>query len=207
MAMQPATASSINVAILAKAPIPGLTKTRLIPTIGAHAAAVLQERLTGHTVETALAATVGPVTLWCTPDARHDSFRELVLRHRIALKQQPAGDLGARMRAAINGRTLVIGTDCPALTPELLRAAARALDTADVVLIPAEDGGYVLIGARAAYPALFTGMTWGSATVLAETRVRMQASGLVSTEFPTLWDVDTEADLARFERQFPEFAL
>jgi len=207
MAMQPATASSINIAILAKAPFPGLAKTRLIPAIGAHAAAVLQERLTGRTVETALAATVGPVTLWCTPDASHGSFRELVLQHRIALKRQPAGDLGVRMLAAMNGPTLVIGTDCPAFTSELLRAAARALDTADVVLIPAEDGGYVLIGARAAYPALFTGMTWGSATVLAETRVRAQASGLVSTEFPTLWDVDTEADLARFERQFPEFAL
>jgi len=207
MTMRPATANSVNVAILAKAPIPGLAKTRLIPSIGAHATAVLQERMTERAVETALAAAVGPLTLWCAPDASHVSFHELVLRHRIALKQQPAGDLGVRMLAAINGPTLVIGTDCPAFTPELLRAAASALANTDVVLIPSEDGGYVLIGARAAYPALFTGMTWGSATVLAETRGRAQASGLTLSELPTLWDVDTEADLARFERQFPEFAL
>jgi glycosyltransferase A (GT-A) superfamily protein (DUF2064 family) len=130
-----------------------------------------------------------------------------VLRHRFALKRQPAGDLGARMLAAMHGPTLVIGTDCPAFTPETLHAAARALANTDVVLIPAEDGGYVLIGARAAYPALFTGITWGSAAVLAETRTRVQASGLTSTELPTIWDVDTEADLARFEWQCPELAL
>lgn len=205
--MRPANAKSVNVAILAKAPIPGIAKTRLIPSIGAHAAAVLQERLTARTVETALAAAVGPLTLWCAPDSSHVSFRDLALRHGIALKRQPEGDLGARMHAAMHGPTLVIGSDCPAFTPEKLRAAASALGDADVVLIPAEDGGYVLIGARAAYPALFTGMAWGSATVLAETRARVQASGLTSTELPTLWDVDTEADLDRFERLCPELAL
>lgn len=160
---------------MAKAPIPGLTKTRLIPSIGAHAAAVLQERLTEHAVVTALAATVGSATLWCAPDPSHASFRELVARHKITLKRQLEGDLGQRMLAAMNGPTLVIGTDCPALTAGDLRAAAKALRDADVVLVPAEDGGYVLIGARAAYAELFTGITWGTATVLAETKARCHA--------------------------------
>ena len=70
--------SRVAIAIMAKAPIPGLAKTRLIPSIGAHAAAVLQERLTERTVATALAANIGPVTLWCAPDPSHASFRELV---------------------------------------------------------------------------------------------------------------------------------
>src|SRR6185437_13648398 len=144
------------------------------------------------------------VTVWCAPDPTHRSFREL----GVALKRQPEGDLGARMLAAFsNTPTLVIGTDCPALTPTHLRAAAQALDTHDVVLIPAEDGGYVLIGAKRPHPELFEAMTWSVPTVLAETRGRIAALGLSAAEFVTLWDVDTETDLARMERQFPELAL
>ena len=201
---------NVAVAIMARAPVPGLTKTRLIPSIGAHAAAVLQERLTERTVATALAAAIGPVTLWCAPYPSHASFRDLVVRLRVTLKQQAEGDLGARMLAAMaaSGRpTIVIGTDCPAFTPEHLRAAAHAMRDADVVLIPAEDGGYVLIGARGAHPQLFSGIAWGTPTVLTETRARIAALGLKSIELPALWDIDTEADLARFEVMFSEMAL
>jgi uncharacterized protein len=195
---------------MAKAPIPGLTKTRLIPSIGAHAAAALQERMTERTVVTALAATIGPVTLWCAPDPSHVSFRELVARHKITLKRQSDGGLGQRMLAAMaanTSATLVIGSDCPAFMPGHLRAAAQALRGADVVLIPAEDGGYVLIGARAAHRELFNGANWGTSTVFAETRARVKAIGLTSVELPMLWDVDTENDLARMEREIPELSL
>jgi rSAM/selenodomain-associated transferase 1 len=205
-----ASANSVTIAILAKAPIPGLTKTRLIPSIGAHAAAILQERLTERTVATALAAAVGAVTLWCAPDPSHPSIRDLVTRHAVTLKRQPNGDLGARMLAAMAASghsTLVIGTDCPAFTADNLRVAAHALRDADVVLIPAEDGGYVLIGARVAHPQLFSGIAWGTASVIIETRERIAALGLTCRELPALWDVDTEADLARCERLFPEMAL
>jgi rSAM/selenodomain-associated transferase 1 len=203
--------SGVAIAILAKAPIPGLTKTRLIPSIGAHAAAVLQERLTERALATALGSGVGSVTLWCTPDIGHTSFRELVTRHKVPLKRQPYGKLGARMLAAMTasaGPTLVIGTNCPALTAEHLRSAADALrDGADVVLIPAEDGGYVLIGARVEQPKILAGVTWGTATVLAETRARIFGLGLTCIELLALWDVDTENNLARAEREHPELAL
>ncbi|HEV2629334.1 MAG TPA: TIGR04282 family arsenosugar biosynthesis glycosyltransferase [Pseudolabrys sp.] len=193
-----------DIAILAKAPVPGFAKTRLIPAIGAHAAAVLQERLTERAVATARDATIGDVTVWCAPDTRHRSFRDL----DVTLRPQPEGDLGARMLAAFGARpTLVIGTDCPALTAAHLRDAADALATHDVVLIAAEDGGYVLIGARAPHPELFVEMTWSVPSVLAETRARIAALGLTSRELPPLWDVDTEDDLARMEREFPELAL
>jgi rSAM/selenodomain-associated transferase 1 len=193
-----------SISILAKAPVPGAAKTRLIPAIGAHAAAVLQERLTERAVATARAAALGDVAVWCAPDSTHRSFRDL----GVALKRQPDGDLGARMLAAFQGApTLVIGTDCPALTAAHLRDAAAALTEHDVVLIPAEDGGYVLIGARAPHPELFAGMTWSVPTVLAETRARIAARGLSCAELPALWDVDTEDDLARMERAFPELAL
>jgi uncharacterized protein len=208
--MPAAKTSSVAVAILAKAPIPGTAKTRLIPSIGAHAAAVLQERLTERAIETAMAADIGPLTLWCTPDLVHASFQDLAARMPVVLKQQPDGGLGARMLGAIaagDGPTVVIGTDCPAFTAEILRAAAKSLDDADVVLIPAEDGGYVLIGARVAHPHLFSCIAWGSASVMQETRARIAALGLTAIELPALWDVDTEADLARCQKMFPEMAL
>ena len=205
------TDTSVTIAILAKAPIPGAVKTRLIPTIGAHAAAVLQERLTERAIATALAADVGPVTLWCSPDATHSTFLKLVMQQRIVLKRQPEGDLGARMLAATaagNGPVLVIGTDCPALTELHLRGAANALrEGNDVVIIPAEDGGYVLIGTRTPQPAIFADIAWGTNTVLAETHARIMEQRLVLSEQPPLWDVDTEADLARLERELPELKL
>ena len=124
------------------------------------------------------------------------------------MRPQPEGDLGARMLAAIGERpTLVIGTDCPALTPAHLQEAAVALTRADVVLIPAADGGYVLIGARKPQPALFDNMAWGTDTVLAETRARVAALGLACIELDPLWDVDTESDLTRMEREHPALAL
>ena len=200
----------VAIAVLAKAPIPGVAKTRLIPSIGAHAAAVLQERLTERAVETAVAADIGPVTLWCAPDLMRVSFQDLAAQFPIVLKQQPDGDLGTRMLgalAAAQGPVLVIGTDCPAFTAEILRTAAKALQQADVALIPAEDGGYVLIGARAVHPELFSGIAWGTAAVMQETRARIATLGLNVIELPTLWDVDSEDDLVRFEKLFPEMAL
>jgi rSAM/selenodomain-associated transferase 1 len=211
MVMPAANGDQVAIAILAKAPVPGLAKTRLIPSIGAHAAAVLQERLTERTIVTALAANIGPVTVWCTPDTSHGTFRELATRYKIKLKRQPDGDLGQRMLAAIlanDGPTLVIGSDCPAFTPECLNAGARALhDGADVVLTAAEDGGYVLIGMRIKQSQLFTNVSWGTTKVLAETRARVNALRLVSVELPPLWDVDTEDDVARMEHAYPELSL
>ena len=205
------TDSPVSIAILAKAPVPGLVNTRLIPTIGAHAAAVLQERLTERAIATSLAAEVGPVTLWCSPDATHSTFLKLVMQQRIVLKRQPEGDLGARMLAATaasTGPVLVIGTDCPALTELHLRGAANALrEGNDVTIIPAEDGGYVLIGTQMPQPAIFSGIAWGTNTVLAETRARIIEQRLGLTEQPPLWDVDTEAEYARLEREFPELKL
>jgi rSAM/selenodomain-associated transferase 1 len=196
-----------RVAILAKAPRPGLAKTRLIATIGAHAAAILQERLTDRTVDTACASALGPVTLWAT-DPAHRSFADLAARHPLTLRRQPEGDLGARMLATMqDGPTLVIGTDCPALTADHLQTAAQALTGSDVVLIPAEDGGYVLIGTNAPQPKLFSSVDWGTPQVLVQTRQRVRDAGLICRELDALWDVDAPADLDRLERAYPELAL
>ncbi|HMJ28954.1 MAG TPA: TIGR04282 family arsenosugar biosynthesis glycosyltransferase [Xanthobacteraceae bacterium] len=189
------------VAVLAKAPIAGFAKTRLIPVLGARGAAVLQERLVERAVETACAAAIGPVTLWTTPDESHPVFQSIGARLGITLARQADGDLGARMLAAItaaNTCVLLIGSDCPALTLDHLRAAADVLrDRAPAVVIPAEDGGYALIGLRTSEPALFSDMPWSTPLVMNETRRRLRTLGLTWHEPVTLWDVDLPQDLER----------
>src|SRR5262249_31335791 len=182
----------VAIAILANAPLPGLAKTRLAPVLGADGAANLQARFIARTVTTAQSAAVGPVTLWVASDLRHPVFQTIAARRGVALAAQPEGDLGARMMAAVeaaNGPAIVVGTDCPPLTPEHLQAAAQALvDGIDVVIIPVDDGGYGLIGMRRPQPALFEGMTWSTSFGMAETRRRLIALGLFSRAPPVPGD-------------------
>ncbi len=119
---------------------------------------------------------------------------------------QPQGDLGARLHTAFllhgaHGPLLMIGTDCPALQAQQLREAARRLlDGRDAVFIPAEDGGYVLIGLRRPRPLLFADMPWSTDRVMALTRERAAAAGLDAFELPALWDVDRPEDLPRLHK-------
>jgi len=199
--MSPVNSDPVAIAILAKAPLPGLAKTRLAPVLGADGAANLQARFIAHTVATAQSAALGPVTLWVAPDPHHPVFQAIAAPPGVALAAQPEGDLGARMMAAVEaarGPVIVVGTDCPALTPEHLRAAARSLvDGIDVVIIPVDDGGYGLIGMQRPQPALFEGMIWSTSSVMAETRRRLSRLGLSWREPARLWDVDRPADLDR----------
>jgi uncharacterized protein len=196
-----AMSEQVAIAILAKAPVPGFAKTRLIPALGAERAALLQARLIERSAATACAAALGAVTLWITPQEAQNGLSELKARHSIAIEYQSEGDLGARMHAAAiaaNGCVLIIGSDCPAFEPTHLRAAAAILRRGiDVVLIPAEDGGYVLIGMQRPHLALFSELPWGTPSVVEETRRRLKDLGLSWEEPFVLWDVDTAADIAR----------
>ncbi len=203
----------VQLAILAKAPIAGLAKTRLIPALGAAGAARLQRQFTCRAVQTARAAGLGAVTLWCAPDHRQRFFRALAQAYPgLVCVDQPAGDLGTRMLSAfqrhcVSGPTLLIGTDCPALQPAHLRAAAQALLSGrDAVFHPAEDGGYVLIGLRQAQPALFEQMRWSTPEVMQDSRARAAAQGLSLLELETLWDVDLPEDLPRLRHFCKETA-
>lgn len=202
--------ATVSIAILAKAPVAGLAKTRLIPHLGAEAAAALQGWLLQRAVDTALQAGLGPVTLWCAPDCSHPVFSALQTDTGICLQAQPEGDLGLRMQTAAmespTPATLIIGTDCPVLTPETLRNAAAALLENEVVLTPAEDGGYVLIGLRkscATDSRIFENIEWSSARVMAQTRQGLQSAQRRWHEMATLWDVDTAADFERLAAIHP----
>ena len=202
----------LRIAIMAKAPVPGLAKTRLAPAMGAAGAAALAERLLRHAVAQAAGAAPGRVTLWAAPDATHPVFVDLAQRHGLRLAVQPAtADLGARMAAVFAegdaagpGAQLLMGSDIPALCSQTLRRAAAALQDHAVVFVPALDGGYALVGLRhgaeARHPglhaALFRQMVWSTAQVMAQTRARLAALGVVATELPAVPDIDEPADLA-----------
>jgi rSAM/selenodomain-associated transferase 2/rSAM/selenodomain-associated transferase 1 len=192
-----------TIAVFAKAPEPGTAKTRLIPLLGAAGAAALQARLIERALATAADAALGPVTLWCTPTAEDPLLVSAATAAGAGRARQCEGDLGARMFAATAAaladfsHVIIIGTDCPALTPAQLRETAAALADHDAVLVPAEDGGYVLIGMRRADARVFAGIEWGSATVMAATRRNLAALGWRWRELAPSWDVDRPADFAR----------
>lgn len=131
-------------------------------------------------------------------------------------RSQAAGNLGRRMERALAAalehapRALLMGTDCPDLGGPALASAARHLDSADLVLVPAVDGGYALIGAgRGARPHLhdlFAGMAWGGSGVAAATRERARRGGFVVAETETLRDLDDAADLAALAGRHPFLA-
>jgi len=179
--------------VFARAPVPGAAKTRLIPALGEWGAARLHARLARHAVRTALASGCGPVEVHGT--ARHSFFRSLKARFRL----QRGRDLGERMHHALsrNPGAILIGTDCPELTAADLRRAARLLrGGAEVVIAPAEDGGYALIGARRVPAELFRGIAWGTSSVYEETVKRLKPHRWRALRM--VWDVDRPQDLERF---------
>jgi rSAM/selenodomain-associated transferase 1 len=195
----------VAVAVFSNAPVPGTAKTRLIPSLGAEGAAALHRTLTRRTLATAIAADIGPVSLWCAPDQSDAFFAQCHREFGVSLHDQCGADLGARMHNAVrilladHALVVLIGTDCADFRPGHLRNAATVLrDGAKAVFCPTEDGGYVLVGLTCGQPHLFSGMPWGTAQVMDATRARLRELGWKWREIATLWDVDRPEDYARF---------
>lgn len=188
-----------QVAILARAAVPGAAKTRLVPRIGVERAAALQAHLTELALRRVRSAGAA-CRLWIAGPIDAATWR-LADSYDAELCIQPDGDLGDRMLAALVDaqsrglRGLVIGTDCPAQRPDDLVEASRLLESHDVVLQPALDGGYVLIGAAVPNAELFRDIRWGSDTVLATTRARCAELHWRYAELQPLPDLDRPDDM------------
>ncbi len=187
----------------ARVPRVGRVKTRLIPRLGPAGACALHAELMQWTSRRLIASGLGPVQLWLDGEPGP----ELAERYRppVTIHRQRGADLGERMLHALESglgshrRVLLVGSDCPWLDTERLAAAAAALDRSEVVLQPALDGGYVLIGARRVSPELFQGVEWGSERVYRQTADRLQGLGLRWQALEPLPDVDRPEDLAAWE--------
>jgi uncharacterized protein len=197
------SAVPVRIVVMAKAPRPGLAKTRLAAVLGDDGAARLAARMLRHAVAQAVQAGCGPVELRVTPDADDEHIVALVREHALPVTLQGDGDLGDRMERALadgiaaQGAAVVMGTDAPALDATVLRQAAQALVTHDAVIVPALDGGFVLLGLRRCASGLLAGLRWSHAQVLHDTVERLHAHGLVTWTFPALADIDTPDDLNR----------
>jgi len=150
-------------------------------------------------------AELAPAVLCCTPDIEHPAFG----RWEQPCWLQQGETLGDRMqgaaRRALNEaeRVLIIGSDCPGISAGYLRTAFIELEGSDVVLGPAEDGGYQLLGVRRIDEALFRDVNWGSDRVLAQTRRRIEELGWSCTLLDPLRDVDRPEDLEWLRKEYP----
>lgn len=190
---------NVALVVLAKAPLPGLAKTRLARTVGDEAAATLARHLLEHTLVTAQGS--GLAMTLCGSPSGHPLLIELAEQAGLRLTAQAEGDLGQRLAAAIeqalqeHDAVLVIGSDCPGLTVQHLQLAAQQLEQHDAVFYPALDGGYTLIGVRQSSAELFQRMPWSTCEVMPETLRRMAALRWCVWLGEALADIDSAEDL------------
>jgi len=193
--------------VLAKAPAAGVTKTRLCPHLTPEEAAQFAVASLVDTLAVARSVK-GCMLLLAHPPGAEEPLAALLGGDLPPTFAVPPGDVGAAMCSAIRcaldhgaAQVALIGSDLPSLPPAHIEYAfARLDDGADVVLGPAEDGGYYLIAATAPHPALFAGIAWSTAAVYAQTVAKAEASGLALATIPPWYDIDGMADLRRCAR-------
>lgn len=192
------------IAVFARPPVLGHVKTRLAAGVGDQQALQVYRLLLEHTLRQIRASGL-PFTLFAA--GQSEELGELAQHYGGHVALQRGSDLGERMAAALSalhnqaGSVILIGTDCPVLTATHLLSAQRELMQSDVVLGPAEDGGYWLIGSARdslwSDSSVFDGVRFGSSEALAMTVRGLQRAGVSASMLPMLWDLDTEADYRR----------
>jgi len=191
----------LRIVVFAKEPRAGFSKTRLIPALGAQGAATLAKQLLTRMLQATIASEVGSVELCVTPWSSEEVWRKMGVPGSVHLTDQGDGDLGVRMARAAHRvidageSVLLVGTDCPQMDAGQLQIAAKALHGADATLIPAMDGGYVLLGLNQYDASVFSGIAWSTSSVAAATQERLQALHWRVETLAPLHDIDEPADL------------
>jgi len=202
----------------AKIPQAGKVKTRLQPFLGEAGCLQLHKNLVRHTacqiqsfVQQNIAQRRAALFVGHAPQVQDQVFLTANEFAAMTLQVQTGETLGARMAAAFEwglqqaDKVILVGSDCPVITPQHYAAVEQALDEHDFAFIPAEDGGYVLVAARKIYPMMFDGIAWGTDQVWAQTQQRIQGESVAV--LTPLWDVDREADFNRLSQTIPELCV
>ena len=191
--------------LFSKAPVEGYVNTRLIPDIGVKAATKLQHDLIHQRLIMLTKADCCAVHLMCAPDTQDELFLQCKQQYPVSLIAQSEGDIGARMLNAVKAGLqhykycIVIGTDAPALNVVNIKQAIEELQAGvEVVFVPAEDGGYVLVGLRQSYDFLFQGINWGSAEVMQQSKAKLMNNNVSYIELARCWDIDRLEDYQRY---------
>ena len=194
-----------KILVFAREPVAGNVKTRLARTIGDQAAVQFHQEVVTKTVEMAAKSGLAELELHVSGNMEHPFFRSLADQYGIGICLQEGNDLGEKMFYALKqsldhaSYCILIGTDCPVMTADYLKQAFHMLENGlDAVIGPAEDGGYVLIGASRVDISWFKNIDWGSQHVLAQSRQRLTANNARYDELQQLWDVDHIDDLHRW---------
>jgi rSAM/selenodomain-associated transferase 1 len=197
--------SAVRLIVFARVPKLGGVKTRLAATVGPKAALAAHRLLLGRTLGTgARAGGFSDRVLHIAGDDDQGECAALARAWGYRLLPQSGRDLGERMANAIDAAAgegasaIVIGSDCAVLSVNDLDEARQALASHDVVLVPAEDGGYALVGCARPWMPIFEGVEWGTSRVLTQTLDRARDAGLSVARLRTLWDIDTEEDWNRW---------
>ncbi len=190
-----------KILVFCKAPVSGEVKTRLTPHLTFDQAADIHKQLASRTINLVTQSKLCPTELWCSPDSKHSFFQTFGL----ALKQQQGNDLGERMSNALYtslkncSSAILIGTDSPSMTIDILDLALTKLEkNNEIVIAPAEDGGYTLIGMNKYYRSIFENIVWGTETVFDQTMVKINVLNLNLYTLPMQWDLDRPDDLKRY---------
>ncbi len=194
--------------IFTRYPEPGKTKTRLIPALGTEGAAELQRQMTEHTLfQVQQLQKTTTVSVEVRFAGGNFELMQNWLGIGLVYQSQGEGDLGKRMeRSLLNAfvagaqSVVIIGTDCPGVNAQILAKAFVELQQCDLVLGPAIDGGYYLIGLRRPVPELFININWGTVQVLKQTVDIAHQLNLSIIYLPTLADVDRPEDLLIWEK-------
>ena len=189
--------------IFSRYPEPGKTKTRLIPALGAEGAAKLQRQMTEDTLKEARRLLSNEIRVTIYFNGGNQKLMQTWLGKDWHYQPQGEGDLGAKMHSAFeksfdegSNKVVIIGIDCPDLNGELLTKAFQQLTHKDLVLGPAQDGGYYLIGLRRLIPELLENISWGTSQVFQQTTAIATKLNLKTAYLPVLNDLDRPEDLS-----------
>jgi len=199
--------------VFIKHPLAGKCKTRLIPFLSAEQASEFYKSLVKICFDNISLLSEIDIAVYAYPDSTHPFIQNINQAHNATLHNQKGDDLGERMQHAISSsletysQCVLIGTDCPLINATYINDAFKSLRQHDMVFGPAEDGGYVLVGATKINKNIFSKINWSTSQVLQQNLNNTKAASFNTHLLKTLWDIDTPEDYIKYQSLINQTAI